>query len=74
MANNGFLGKIFKFFKSKLLDFIVDYYGGNFVEYALLLGFGLFIFFIIVGLVTSLLDWTLDLSSDFFNLFGNFGN
>jgi len=62
--------KFYKFITNKLKEFFLDIHGGNFVEYALLLGFGLFIFFIIVGVVTSLLDWTLDQSNEFLNLFG----
>ncbi|MFX0038433.1 MAG: Flp family type IVb pilin [Promethearchaeota archaeon] len=54
----------------KIKEFFSDEYGGNLIEYALLVGFALFIFFIIVGVVTSLLDWTVGLSNDFFNLFG----
>ena len=48
----------------------MDESGGNLVEYALLIGFALFIFFILVGVITSLLDWTLGLSDDFFQLIG----
>lgn len=59
-----------KKFLSKTKDFFTNEYGGNLIEYALLVGFALFIFFIIVGVVTSLLDWTVGLSNDFFNLFG----
>ncbi|MFX0003683.1 MAG: hypothetical protein ACFE9C_01310 [Candidatus Hodarchaeota archaeon] len=57
-------------FRFKIKKFFSDEYGGNLIEYALLVGFALFIFFIIVGVVTSLLDWTVGLSNDFFNLFG----
>lgn len=60
----------FKKVNGKIREFIKDEYGGNLVEYALLIGFALFIFFIIVGVITSLLDWTLGLSNDFFNIFG----
>ena len=60
----------FKKVKGKIREFIKDEYGGNLVEYALLIGFALFVFFIIVGVITSLLDWTLGLSNDFFNIFG----
>ncbi len=55
---------------TKTNEFFSDEYGGNLIEYALLVGFALFIFFVIVGVVTSLLDWTVGLSNDFFNLFG----
>ena len=59
-----------KNFRSKTKEFFSDEFGGNLVEYALLVGFALFIFFIIIGVVTSMLDWTVGLSNDFFKLFG----
>ncbi len=62
--------RFIKKLRSKTKEFFWDEYGGNLIEYALLVGFGLFIFFIIVGIVTSLLDWTIGLSNDFLNLFG----
>ena len=70
------LNKIRKFkdkFKEKLHDFFTDEWGGGLVEYALLIGFALFIFFIIVGIVQSVLDWTASQSGDFFNLVGGLG-
>ena len=63
--------KIIRKFVKKIKDFFSDEYGGNLVEYALLVGFGLFIFFIIIGVITSMLDWTVGLSDDFWNLFGD---
>ena len=60
----------FKKFGIKIKEFFLDDYGGNLVEYALLIGFALFIFFIITGVITSILDWTIGLSNDFFNIFG----
>ncbi|MCK4780829.1 MAG: hypothetical protein KAT57_11595 [Candidatus Lokiarchaeota archaeon] len=59
----------FKKFRSKTREFFRDEYGGNIVEYALLVGFALFIFFIIISVVTSMLDWTVGLSNDFFDVF-----
>ena len=56
--------------KHKIAEFLKDDYGGNLVEYALLLGFALFVFFIIIGVITSILNWTLGLSNDFFNIIG----
>jgi len=56
--------------KLKIAEFILDDYGGNLVEYALLLGFALFVFFIIIGVITSILNWTLGLSNDFFTIIG----
>ena len=62
--------KILKKLEYKILQFFSDEYGGNLVEYALLIGFALFIFFIIIGVITSMLDWTTGLSKDFLQLFG----
>jgi Flp pilus assembly pilin Flp len=56
--------------KEKIKDFFVDEYGGNLVEYALLIGLALFIFFIIIGVMTSLLEWPLDLANDFWEGIG----
>ncbi len=63
------LKSLLKKFRSKIKDFIFDEYGGNLIEYALLVGFALFVFFIIIGVVTSMLDWTVGLSNDFFDIF-----
>lgn len=60
--------KIIKKIGIKIREFISDESGGNLVEYALLIGFALFIFFIIFGLITSMLDWTKGLSEDFLRL------
>lgn len=61
---------IFNKIKYKIAEFVSDEYGGNLVEYALLLGFALFVFFIIIGVITSILNWTLGLSNDFFTIIG----
>jgi Flp pilus assembly pilin Flp len=61
---------IFKNLRKRIKKFFSDEYGGNLVEYALLIGFALFIFFVITGVITSILDWTVGLSNDFFNIFG----
>ncbi len=61
---------IFKKLAIKIKEFFLDDYGGNLIEYALLIGFALFIFFIITGVITSILDWTVGLSNDFLNIFG----
>ena len=61
---------LFNKLKKKIQNFLKDDFGGNLIEYALLIGFALFLFFLIVGIVTNLLDWTLGLKDDFFNLFG----
>ncbi len=62
--------KYSKNLKEKIKDFFLDEYGGNLIEYALLIGLALFIFFIIVGVMTSLLDWPLDLANNFWEDFG----
>jgi len=64
------MNRFYKRLKERLSTFLKDDFGGNLIEYALLIGFALFIFFIIVGIITSVLDWTLGLSNDFFKLFG----
>ncbi|MBD3193804.1 MAG: hypothetical protein GF317_02035 [Candidatus Lokiarchaeota archaeon] len=65
---------ILKNIKNKILAFFLDDSAGSLVEYALLIGFALFIFFIIIGIVSSMLDWTVGLSNDFFDLINNPGN
>ena len=56
--------------KEKIKEFLTDEFGGNLVEYALLIGLALFIFFIIVGVMTSLLEWPIDLANDLWDGFG----
>jgi Flp pilus assembly pilin Flp len=51
--------------KKKIKEFIYDEFGGNLVEYALLIGFALFIFFLLVSIVLSMMDWTAGQSSEF---------
>ena len=63
---------IYNFYK-KFKKFIRDEFGGNLVEYVLLIGFALFVFFILVGVITSILNWTLGLSNDFFDIIGGIG-
>lgn len=62
--------KCSKNLKVKVKEFLTDEFGGNLVEYALLIGLALFIFFIIVGVITSLLEWPIDLANDIWNGFG----
>ena len=54
----------------KIKDFFNDESGGNLVEYALLIGFALFIFFILIGIITGMLEWVQDLADDFLQIFG----
>ncbi|MHA1283738.1 MAG: hypothetical protein ACTSVV_01945 [Promethearchaeota archaeon] len=55
----------------KIKEFFKDEYGGNIVEYALLIGFALFLFFLIVSVITSMIDWTLDQSNNFAEMMKN---
>ncbi len=70
MKKRVFIKKFHKILKKKLKEYFLDEYGGNLLEYALLIGLALFIFFIIVGVMTSLLEWPLELSSNFWEEFG----
>ncbi len=62
--------KFLKKIKEIINEFIKDEHAGNLVEYALLIGFGLFVFFIIVGVITSMLNWTVGQSNEFMDLIG----
>ena len=70
MKKKKFIKQKKKIILSRIKDFFSDEYGGNLIEYALLIGLALFIFFIIVGVMTSLLDWPLDLANNFWENFG----
>lgn len=59
--------KIYSYIKKKIKDFLHDEYAGNLVEYVLLIGFALFMFLILISLVSTMFDWTLGQSNDFFN-------
>ncbi len=54
------LNEKFKQFKRKLRDFFIDQWAGNLTEYALLIGFSLFIFFLIVSSILDLFDFILE--------------
>jgi len=71
MKKRNSIKKSSKNLKEKIKDFFIDEYGGNLIEYALLIGLALFIFFIIVGVMTSLLDWPLDLANNLWEQFGS---
>ncbi len=64
------VGSVLKKTLKLVENFFRDKYGGNMVEYALLIGFSLFIFFIIVGIITSLINWTIGQSNGLFELLG----
>ncbi|MFX1315118.1 MAG: hypothetical protein ACFE9T_04590 [Promethearchaeota archaeon] len=60
--------KFLKKFVNKIKQLLFDEFGGNLVEYALLIGFALFIFFIIVGIITGMLDWVQSLADNFLEM------
>jgi len=64
------ISNLIKKVKKRVKEFLDNEYGGSLVEYALLIGFALFVFFIIVGVITSMLDWTIGLSNEFIELIG----
>jgi len=68
MTIKDFLKLLTRKIKKKVKDFIYDEFGGNLVEYALLIGFGLFIFFLLVSIVLSMMDWTAGQSNEFFEV------
>jgi Flp pilus assembly pilin Flp len=70
MKKKEFIKQKKKIILCRIKDFFSDEYGGNLIEYALLIGLALFIFFIIVGVMTSLLDWPLNLANNFWEDFG----
>ena len=70
MKKRVLIKKFQKILTNKLKEYFLDEYGGNLLEYALLIGLALFMFFIIVGFMTSLLEWPLELSSNFWEEFG----
>ncbi|MFX1408722.1 MAG: hypothetical protein ACFFA6_00080 [Promethearchaeota archaeon] len=62
------LWKFLRKFVTKTKELFFDEFGGNLVEYALLIGFALFIFFIIVGIITGMLDWVQGLADNFLEM------
>lgn len=63
----------FEKIKKKIKEYIKDDWGGNLVEYSLLIGFALFIFFIMVTVITSMLGWMEDQSLTFLELINGIG-
>jgi Flp pilus assembly pilin Flp len=48
---------------------IKDNSAGSLLEYGLIIGFSIAIFLVIVGIVTSILDWTQGNLADFLSIF-----
>jgi Flp pilus assembly pilin Flp len=63
----------FEKIKKKIKEYIKNDCGGNLVEYSLLIGFALFIFFIMVTVITSMLGWMEDQSLTFLELINGIG-
>ncbi|MGV9142132.1 MAG: hypothetical protein ACOC1X_04265 [Promethearchaeota archaeon] len=63
----------FEKFKKKIKEYFKDDWGGNLVEYSLLIGFALFIFFIMVSVITSMLGWMEEQSLTFLELINGIG-
>jgi hypothetical protein len=61
------LKKKFIKIKHKFIEFYKDEFAGNLVEYVLLIGFALFMFLILITIVSSMFDWTLGQSNEFFD-------
>jgi hypothetical protein len=61
------LKKKFEEFKYKIIELYRDEFAGNLVEYVLLIGFALFMFLVLIAIVSSMFDWTLDQSNEFFD-------
>lgn len=53
--------------RKKIRDFFYDEWAGNMTEYALLIGFALFLFFIIIGMIVEVINWTIGENSESLN-------
>ncbi len=58
--------------KEKIRSFFFDEWAGNMTEYALLIGFALFLFFMIITVVTDMLNWSIGESSNSLDKIKNF--
>jgi len=54
----------------KFWNFLKDENAGSLLEYGLLIGFSIFIFIIIIGIISEMFNWTSMQISQFFDLFG----
>ena len=63
--------KIFrKLILRKLKEFLKDNSAGSLLEYGLLIGFSIFIFILIIAIVTQIFEWTGGQISEFFGVIG----
>ena len=62
--------KISQNLKKKLVEFIIDEYGGNLSEYILGVIIGVIIFFVVVGILFGILTWAGDSFNNLFNWTG----
>jgi hypothetical protein len=58
-----------KHHKKLIKNVINDTSAGSLLEYGLIIGFSIAIFLVIVGIVTSILEWTQGNLADFFSIF-----
>ena len=56
--------EVFRKIGRKIKEFFFDESGGNLIEYALLIAFAIFIFFILVVEVTGLMDMAFEKTSE----------
>ncbi len=63
--------KIFrKLILRKLKEFLKDNSAGSLLEYGLLIGFSIFIFILIIAIVTQIFEWTGGQISELFGVIG----
>ena len=62
--------KISQNLKKKIVEFILDEYGGNLSEYILGIIIGVIIFFVVVAILFGILTWAGDSFNDLFNWTG----
>lgn len=56
--------------KTKFNQLKKDDTGGSIIEYGLIIGFSLIAFVIVIGIISSILDWTGSALENFFKIFG----
>ena len=65
-----YLKKLATGFKKKVVEFILDEYGGNLSEYIMGIVIGVIIFFVIIAIVLGVFTWAGDSFNDLFNWTG----
>lgn len=62
--------KLKNYLKKKFYKLKKDENGGSIIEYGLIIGFSLIAFVIIIGIISSILDWTGSALENLFKIFG----